>query len=193
MSAEEQFTSVMSAILRRWHRQQGEPAPGEARCADFASGLLGLISERGLPRPLAADEHGAPGSMSEAEGAPLIERLVTTTDHPLLREAARQLVKACFYPEFKDCRDSFRQTTSDGTCRRQELVRARERLSGSHCVDCPHWVALDAGHHERFLAAAWCTGPQEFVRNRDIFLPEDFRALRQWLWSEARRAGPKLT
>ena len=100
---------------------------------------------------------------------------------------ARQLVKACFYPEFKTCRDSFREVSPDGTCRRQELARARVRVSGSHCVDCPHWVALTPDQHVRFLTRAWQPGrAAEFTAHRDVFLPEDFRALRRFLHGLAR-------
>lgn len=187
------FSELIGAVLRRWFLQHGEPAPSEAVAAEFAARLHVLVTERGLPRPLAGDERGTAGSMSEAECGPLVARVVAPEESALLREAARQLVKACFYPEFKDCRDSFRLRTADGSCRRQELPRVRDRLSGSHCIDCPHWVALAGDEHERFLAEAWWADAQEFYRHRDVYLPEDFRALRRWLWREARRGGPRPT
>jgi hypothetical protein len=109
------------------------------------------------------------------------------TDRAALEAPARQLVKACFYPEFKTCRDSFREVSPDGTCRRQELARALKRVSGAHCVDCPHWVALTPEQHGRFLARAWQpAGAADFAAHRDVFLPEDFRALRRFLHALAR-------
>lgn len=187
MEAEESFPGLVGAILRRWFSQHGGLPLDEARVRQFGRDLETLVAECGLPRPLGADERGSPGGMTEAECSPLVDRVVSPQESPLWREAARQLVKACFYPEFKDCRDSYRQRTSDGNCRRQELARVRERLSGTHCVDCPHWVGMTAGEHEQFLGRAWCRDSGEFFRHRDLFLPEDFRALRRWLWREARR------
>ena len=117
---------------------------------------------------------------------PLVARVIAGSDEPLLAEAARHLVKACFYPEFKVCRDSFREVTADGSCRRQELERVRGRVSGTHCVDCPHWVALEPEAHSEFLAREWRAQPALLMEHRDIFLPEDFRALRRWLHAAAR-------
>jgi hypothetical protein len=125
--------------------------------------------------------------MAEEECAPLVARVVAGVEgEALLAEAARQIVKACFYPEFKVCRDSFREVARDGACRRQQLERVRGRISGTHCVDCPHWVALEPAEHVRFVTAEWRGDPAGFTAHREIFLPEDFRALRRWLHAAAR-------
>jgi hypothetical protein len=48
-------------------------------------------------------------------------------------------------------------------------------------VDCPHWVGLDAAKNLALMERAWVEGPiAAFYEHRDIFLPEDFRALRVW-------------
>jgi hypothetical protein len=199
-SAGHAFGQLVDAIVARAVRQNAQPVPPAADRAALAAGLWALITERGLPRPLAPAERGAPGEMSEAEVAPLLARALGDVP-PASREAlagpARQLVKACFYPEFKTCRDSFREVAPDGSCRRQELARALGRVSGAHCVDCPHWVALNPEQHARFLARAWRPptvaapaagrdGPAEFMAHRGVFLPEDFRALRRFLHALAR-------
>jgi hypothetical protein len=124
--------------------------------------------------------------MSEEACAPLVARVLGGATDDLLATAAKQLVKACFYPEFKVCRDSWREVAADGACRRQELARVRSRVSGAHCVDCPHWVALAPSVHEKLLAGEWKSGAADFRANRGEFLPEDFRALRQWLHARAR-------
>ena len=186
---------LVGAVLRRWLEQNGLPPLSPAQISGFAGRLWSLIAERGLPRPLSPDECGAPGGMPATECAPLVVRLAGDLPGPHVPEAARQLVKACFHPEFRTCRDSFRETASDGACRRQQLVRVRGRLSGSHCVDCPHWVGFSAEEHQCFLAAEWRTcstgagraDAAEFLAHRDVFLPEDFRALRRWLHAWARR------
>lgn len=186
VGSSDKFQCIVRAVLGRFFAQVSRPIPS-AQLSRIAAQLCAVIAERELPRPLAADECGVPGGMSEQECAPLVARVMEGVDNdPLVADAARQLVKACFYPEFKVCRDSFRELTRDGACRRQELGRARNRLSGSHCVDCPHWVALTPDEHAGYLVQEWRGNPEEFTANCGIFLPEDFRALRRWLYFAAR-------
>lgn len=182
----QEFSRLVSAVVARFFAQNNRTPPAETERMALGERLWALVEERGLPRPLAREERGEPGEMSDEECAPLVARAMGTASDPLLATAARQLVKACFYPEFKTCRDSFREVAPDGSCRRQELKRVLGRLSGAHCVDCPHWVALAPEQHERFLAREWRTGAAEFTAHRAVFLPEDFRALRRWLYARAR-------
>ena len=79
------------------------------------------------------------------------------------------------------------QLAADCTCRRQEFARVRLRISGAHCVDCPHWVALAPAQHEKYLAREWHGVVLDFTAHRGVFLPEDFRALRLWLHARARK------
>lgn len=181
-----EFQAEVVRAVARFFAQNGRPAPAAETLSSFAAGMTSLIAEHGLPAPLAAGECGAPGGLPDDECVRLVGRLVDAGAEPLLSEAARQLVKACFHPEFTVCRDSFRETARDGTCRRQELARVRKRISGTHCVDCPHWVALSPADHAALLQREWKTGPAEFAAHQEIFLPEDFRALRQWLHAAAR-------
>ena len=189
-SAGNAFTQLTGAILARYFAQNTQPPPPAAERAEFAARLWALIAERGLPRPLGPADRGSPGEMTDEEVAPLLIQVLGDLAPPW-REAmeapARQLVKACIYPEFKTCRDSFREVSPDGTCRRQELARARKRISGAHCVDCPHWVALFPEQHVRYLGRMWRPeGAAEFMAHRDVFLPEDFRAFRRFLHALAR-------
>jgi hypothetical protein len=177
----------VDAVLARLFAQNARAAPVAAESAAFGARLWALVAQRGLPRPLAAHERGDPGGMSDEECAPLVARVLGGAKDELLATAARQLVKACFYPEFKTCRDSWREVAADGACPRQDLARVRGRVSGAHCVDCPHWVAMSPAQHEKFLAREWRAGAAEFAAGRGIFLPEDFRALRRWLHAQARR------
>ncbi len=183
----DEFERRVAAVVRRFFAQQAVATPRDADVAQFTAQLRALVAGRGLPRPLAAGECGAPGGMSELECAPLVARVVAGLDGAVWSDVARQLVKACFYPEFTVCRDSYREMARDGTCRRQQLARVRTRTSGAHCIDCPHWVALAPANHAELLAGAWQGDPGELAANRDIFLPEDFRALRLWLHAAARR------
>ncbi|HWA85155.1 MAG TPA: hypothetical protein VG710_02940 [Opitutus sp.] len=146
----------------------------------LAARLRKEIDERGLPAPLAAADMGRPGEMSAEEVAPIAARVLAGAAHAAaLATPVRQLVKACFQPEFRKCRESYREVNADGNCRRQQLGVARGRVSGTHCVDCPYWLELEPAPHGKFLANAWVAGAAELAANRDVFLPEDFRALRR--------------
>lgn len=180
-----EFERLVVTMGARFCAQANARVP-EAALVRFAEQLRAVVAERGLPPPLPAGECGAPGSLPEAEVAVLVARVTAGFDDPLLAEAARQLVKACFYPEFTVCRDSYREVTRAGACRRQELMRVRGRISGAHCVDCPHWVALGPAEHGELLAREWRGDPTVLVAHREIFLPEDFRSFRFWLRAAAR-------
>ncbi len=182
------FRERVQAVVARFYLQNAQSAPPAAELEQFAARLEQVIKQRGLPRPLAAGDPGEPGGMPEAEVSGIVAQLFPNGGDVFLVDVARQLAKTCFYPEFTTCRDSYRECGRDGVCRRQEESRARRRLSGSHCVDCPYWVALGAAQHEAFLAAAWYSGPADFKASQAVFLPEDFRALRVWLWNQARVA-----
>jgi hypothetical protein len=189
-NAEAEFSRMVRAVVERFFRQNGRPVPAAAEMEGFATRLWALVAERGLPPPLARGELGEAHEMSAEEAGPLVARaLGELKADEAWAVPARQLVKACFQPEFRKCRDSYRETEPDGTCRRQQLGKARGRVSGSHCVDCPYWVALAPEPHAKFLAKAWVRDAAEFAAQREIFLPEDFRALRRWVRARAGAAG----
>ena len=184
----EEFKRLIGTVLDRYARQNGLELLYQDEKSGLAARLGALVEARGLPPPLATDERGEPGEMSPEEVAPLVAAVLEPVSKPERWSVpARQLVKACFLPEFKKCRDSYREAEADGTCRRQQLSRANERISGSHCVDCPYWTTLKPEQHEKFLAKAWVAGAEYFAAHRGVFLPEDFRALRQWLRAMARQ------
>lgn len=174
-----EFERSVVALTGRYCAQGGREVPPDV-LRRFAAQLLAVVRARGLPPPLPAGAVGSPGGLPEAEVSPLVAQVVAGCDEPLLAEAARQLVKACFYPEFTVCRDSYREVKRDGSCRRQELERVRGRLSGAHCVDCPHWVTQTPAAHAALLRAAWHGDPAALEAHREVFLPEDFRAFARW-------------
>jgi hypothetical protein len=188
MNGIDELARRLAVVLRRYARQNGIEAAGgaEAEIARVAGRLGELVARRGLPRPLGPGETGTPGGMSDAETAPLVAEVLGGVAAPWLADAARQLVKACFYPEFTECRESWCEPAKDGGCRRQDLARVRLRVSGTHCVDCPYWTAPEPAAHAAKVAAAWQAGAEAFAAGRDVFLPEDFRAVRQWLRAAAR-------
>lgn len=174
-------------ILERYCRQNGLAALGERETGRISARLWLLITVRGLPRRLAPSEMGAPGEMSDAEVGPLVDCVLEGSERAgELAKAARQLVKACFSAEFRTCRDSYRERESDGSCRRQQLGKALGRVSGAHCVDCPYWTSLTPEQHAACLARGWAGDAAAFAASREVFLPEDFRALRRTVDEQAR-------
>jgi hypothetical protein len=187
MSADDLSAHVRVVLDRYLEQNQLAPLAAEAASA-LCFRLVTVVLERGLPPPLPAGIAGVPQELPAAEIDPLIQRVLA--GQPRAAELAtplRQLVKACLQPEFRQCRRSYRAVGEDGVCRRQQLGRARQRISGTHCVDCPYWTLLGAADHERFLAAQWLGEVAEFSAHRGVFLPEDFRALRVGMCRAAAR------
>lgn len=182
-----EFERRVVALVGRYCAQGGREVPTDV-LRRLAGQLLAAVRARGLPPPLPAGAVGSPGGMAEGDVASLVAQVSAGCDDPLVIEAARQLVKACFYPEFTICRDSYREVKRDGSCRRQELERVRSRLSGAHCVDCPYWVAQTPTGHAALLRAAWHGDPAAFEAHREVFLPEDFRAFALWRHEAMRQA-----
>src|SRR5690606_20875621 len=98
----------------------------------------------------------------------------------LLLSGLRQLLKACLYGEFTQCRESYCQTSADGRCRRQQWDTARGRISGSPCVDCPFYVQMSQAEHAALLQSRWAIASiVPYAEAPEVFLPEDFRAFRR--------------
>jgi hypothetical protein len=175
-----QFRERVRPVIERFFAQNGQQQAARRDVDALTDRLWSLVGERGLPPPLPVGAQGTPSEMTEEDCAPLVARVLGNLSDPLWRDVAKQFVKACFYPEFKVCRDSFCEV-AEGACRRQELARAKKRTSGSHSVDCPYWVGLTPEQHARLLAQNWHYDVAEFRAHRDVFLPEDFRALRRFV------------
>lgn len=175
------FVARVSACLRRFLAQNERPAPPESEL-DALAGRLWVV----VARELSAT--ASPGLEWQEIPAARIEAMTREVLGPEdaerragLDTPVRQLLKACLQAEPVRCRESYREVVG-GSCRRQDLGRARGRISGTHCVDCPHWTALDADRHAALLQRGWVEGPEaRFHDHRGIFLPEDFRALRTWV------------
>jgi hypothetical protein len=188
-AATEEFQELVVQVLERFVRQNGGSVDDVAM-RRFAERLAQLIGERGVPPPLRDGEIGAPGELDKSEVKELTANMLAgVSADELLSDGAKQLVKACFYPEFRVCRDSYRERSSKGVCKRQVLERAQGRVSGAHCVDCPYWTDVPPARHAELLREGWCADPAELEENRAIFLPEDFRAVRGWVRSYARGAS----
>jgi hypothetical protein len=175
-----EFDALVIANLERWFRRNGRFAVPAAECAGVAERLRSLLAEKGLPR---VPPGGRPEEAGElpAEECAAMERCVLGplgTDE-LWATPVRQLVKACLQPEFRRCRDSYREREADGSCRRQQAGKARGRLSGSPCVDCPYWLELTVERHARVVRDGWAGDVAAFESDAELYLPSDFRALRR--------------
>jgi hypothetical protein len=168
-----EFSLRLTAVLQRFYAQNSRPPLPHATIATVAQRLWLLMQERG---PVQARD----GELSADEAQTLTARVLADFSDELLAIAARQLVKTCLQPSPATCRNSYREVTADGRCRRQDIGRVRTRISGSHCVDCPYWQELDADDHAALLAQHWQgADSREFAAHREIFLPEDYRVLRR--------------
>jgi hypothetical protein len=175
-----EFDALVIANLERWFRRNGHFAVPAADCAGVAERLRMSLAERGPPRVPPEGRPEQPVESPAGAYAPLERRVLG----PLAEAAGwmtpvRQLVKACWYPEFRRCRDSYREREADGTCRRQESGQARGRLSGSPCVDCPYWLELTAVQHARVVREGWAGEAGAFAADPELYLPSDFRELRR--------------
>lgn len=170
----------VGASVTRWFLGNGDAAPSTAELAGVAARLREVIVERGLPRVPPGGRPEEAAELPAAECGPLERRVLgELAADPRWATPVRQLVKACLQPEFRRCRDSYRERSPEGSCRRQDLDKARARLSGSHCVDCPYWLELTPEQHRRVLRENWVGDPAVLVAREDVFLPADFRELRR--------------
>lgn len=183
-----EFVPLVEAVVRRMARQQQRDVT-ETSVEQFARRLAEVLSACALPAPLPQGEAGRPGGMADAEVARLVAAVMADAADPFLADVARQLIKTCLHPVFTQCRDSYRERAADGRCRRQERERTRLRASGAPCVDCPYWTALAAVDHGRLLDAGWVGESADWRAEAELYLPEDFRALRRWV---RRRAGDSV-
>lgn len=190
-SARAWFEAEVRTIVARMLHQDGGPAVSPGVIEAGICGLWEAAEAIGWPPPLSA---GVTRRAGETPGAALEPRAVAAVagvegeaERTRLLPVIRQLLKACVYPEFTECRDSYRAAGVDGRCSRQQPTVAAARISGSPCVDCPYFVTLPQPDHEALLRAGWIGAAAGALRpDSSVFLPKDFRALRRFLWLRSR-------
>jgi len=190
-SARAWFEAAAAAVVARMLQQDGGAAVSPDVIRSGVRGLWEAAEAIGWPPPLPA---GSTRRAGETPGAALEPRVLTVAagvvneaERARLLPVIRQLLKACVYPEFTECRDSYRATGSEGRCSRQQPAVAAARISGSPCIDCPYFVTRTEPEHEALLREGWIGGPGEgFDRSPSVFLPKDFRPLRRFLWLRSR-------
>lgn len=187
--APRKFGELLIPVIQRVAAQQGHAIPYQPEWSQFAETLWQACAAEGWPEPLRQPaDMGAPGTLDPA----VLERVESRMrpnwpnqiDADFWARLTRQMTKMLLLPEFRACRQSFQEVnaTTD-TCPRQQLSTCRERVSGSHCVDCPYFVAMEGSKHRKFLQRFWEHGdPAEFEAHASTFLPEDVRRLRRFLY-----------
>jgi hypothetical protein len=173
-----EFARLVAAVMTRMLAQTGQPPASSVELARLAT----LLDSLGLLEGWARRRAGAGEELPEALVRGWVERVIALfPGHgPALTPLAKQLIKACFQPEPTTCRLSYRQQDASGRCRRQEEAYDQARISGAHCIDCPHW-SRERSEHAAWLAGEWHTGAAALSAGIEIYLPEDFRALRNTL------------
>lgn len=161
--------------------------------------LWSVAESAGWPTPREDDRPRGPQERAidafEPELAGMAARAASADPETaeVLLTVLRQLLKTCLYGEFTTCRESYREVKSDGRCKRQMLASVRGRVSGTPCIDCPYTVTLERAQHRDLLRRHWvATHAVPFDDAASCFLPDDFRAFRQFLWMRARFAADSL-
>lgn len=170
-------------ITKRFFSQQKTIPPSDAYITSLWEGIWTTTTDEGIPQPLAANEVGEPRTLDDSYLFGLAEktlaRLPRHRTEDMLRTLCVQVFTALLSPEFKACRQSYQSKDSTDTCTRQNVEQCQDRVSGSHCEDCPFFVALSQDQHRKLLGRAF--GPVNqttWTSHLSLFLPEDFRALR---------------
>lgn len=165
------FGRSVAAVVTRFLAQNGLAAAREDELRKLADALGEPVDQGSLEK----------GELPEVAVKAGVARLLAVflPPRPELANLAKQLLKGCQQPGKSPCCESYRETDAAGRCRRQEPAYDLARVSGAHCVDCPHWLGWSPEEHRRKLAAAWKGGMTALAENRGVFLPEDFRMLRR--------------
>src|SRR5687767_6965088 len=95
-----EFQKIVITILDRFFEQNGRAALSIQQTGGCAARLAELVTTRNLPPLLRPGDLGKPGSISDTECAPLVGEVLGDLQDPLLADAVRQLIKACFNPRF---------------------------------------------------------------------------------------------
>ena len=190
----EAFASLAAATVRRVFEQVGKAAPNDAFLRAFLVRVWEVSATHGFPAPLPDREIGEPGDIPDETLASLSEdvwaELPIHAERDLLTVISYQLFITLLAREFRSCRQSYLETDVDGGCSRQDADFCADRISGSHCEDCPYFVALSQSKHVKLLSRQWHAGEEAFTASQARFLPDDFRLLRQYLHLHRRHAVP---
>lgn len=177
------FVEIGLQITRRFFAQQAILPPSDAYVASLWEGIWATSLSEGPPAPLADNAIGEPRTLDDNYLLSLTEstlaRLPRHRAEDTLRGLCFQVFITLLSPEFRTCRQSYQKDDATGVCPRQTVDHCRDRISGAHCEDCPFFVALSREQHRKLLGRSFGESRQaDWQAHTDLFLPEDFRALR---------------
>ncbi len=180
----EAFASLSAPLVRRVMGQMGRSVPNDAFLEAFLTRIWELAAVVGFPEALPSREVGTPGLVDDERmerlNASLWQELPWHAEREALSTLAYQLFLTLLMPEFRACRQSYLETGVEG-CPRQDAAFCADRLSGSHCEDCPYFTAMSSEKHRKLLGKQWLAGADALEADWGRFLPEDFRLLRVFL------------
>lgn len=129
------FETQAATVVGRMLLQDGGPAVSPSVIRTCVAALWDAAEAIGWPAPLpdgvACRAAETPGAALEPKVLAVAAQIEVDAERARLLPVLRQLLKACVYPEFTECRDSYRASGADGRCARQQRAVAAARISGS--------------------------------------------------------------
>ena len=185
------FVALARPIIERFFLQTGRPPINPKVLDAYLHVLWQVCIGWGMPKALPEGEKGSPKDLGPDEIAELMTRILDELDYPEVRfdlaVLSKQFLKSVLQPEFVRCRLSYAKPNETGICERQDLRHCSSRISGSHCVDCPLFILTNPVKHPKILASQWNKSRKaELEENLTVFLPEDFRQMKYFLWLQRR-------
>ena len=176
------FVAISLVIARRLYVQTEVRSPSDSFLKQLLEFSWDTVHSEGLPKPLEGNEMGVASELDYSYYTSLVESVLSKLpchrSEDTLRVFLGQLFTMQLGREFKTCRLSFQEKGSSGECARQSLDNCSDRISGSHCEDCPYFTALSSSQHRKLFVRSYHGESSLDEKNLSILLPEDFRALR---------------
>ncbi|MCC5789366.1 MAG: hypothetical protein JJT75_07010 [Opitutales bacterium] len=187
----EAFANLSLRLINRFLQNTAQESIPERETRAMLREVWAVAAQEGFPEPLPSKESGEPGEMSTEDRRAWADKILAKEEWQAYRERLlppfQQLFAALLLPEFKKCRLSYKEKDESGSCQRQDPEHNRNRICGSHCADCPYWVELSPEQNEKLLRKSWPPeNLSDFIDQQDLFLPEDFRVLRHFLYMNRR-------
>lgn len=179
--AREVFIDLTIPVAQRYLRQTRIFPQYTDQLQKLIGTIWDIVHLNPLPQPLNNREVGEAKDADEGLIQGLMGKIENQNGGPLpepLQIFSFQILVTLTQPEFKTCRMSFTEKDAEGCISRQDRSYCADRISGSHCEDCPYFTALSQEKHEKFLSKLWAGDTSRLQEQLALFLPADFRFLR---------------
>ena len=176
------FIEIALVVAKRLFEQTSARPPSDVFLKQMLEISWNVIENEGLPQPLSNKETGEAKAPDYDYYTSLVESVLSQLPRHRSEDSLRillwQLFIAMLGREFKSCRLSYQELDPQGDCARQSLDNCNDRISGSHCEDCPYFIALSSPQHRKLFTRSWVGDQPVKEEELAVFLPEDFRGLR---------------